>query len=115
VMWELRRKGAKYSDPGSRIDVTCERHGDRARLVVRDEGEGIPKEMQEQIFDLFVQQSQALDRRQGGLGLGLAIVKSLIEMHGGDVHVESEGAGKGSRFVVDLPAAQGSTAGQSPP
>ena len=67
--------------------------------------------MIERVFDLFVQQPQALDRAAGGLGLGLAIVKNLVASHGGSVRVESDGPGTGSEFIVtlpfDLPAAGG--------
>ena len=55
------------------------------------------------VFDLFVQERQALDRSQGGLGLGLAIVRSLVAMHGGTVSAASEGRGRGSEFVLRLP------------
>jgi CheY-like chemotaxis protein len=58
------------------------------------------------IFELFVQDGRAIDRSQGGLGLGLAIVHSLVELHGGTVSVHSEGAGRGSEFVVRLPLAK---------
>jgi two-component system CheB/CheR fusion protein len=54
---------------------------------------------------LFVQERQALDRSQGGLGIGLTIVRSLIERHGGSVSARSDGPGKGSEFIVRLPAA----------
>jgi CheY-like chemotaxis protein len=58
-----------------------------------------------QVFDLFSQGGRGLDRAPGGLGIGLAIVKSLVELHGGSVSAHSEGIGKGSEFVVILPAA----------
>ena len=57
------------------------------------------------IFDLFVQERQALERAQGGLGIGLAIVRSLVQAHGGTVQAESPGKGRGSTFTVTLPAA----------
>jgi CheY-like chemotaxis protein len=72
---------------------------------VRDTGVGIAPEILPQVFDVFVQQPQAIDRAQGGLGLGLAIVKGLVELHGGRVSVHSDGVGQGSEFVVRLPAA----------
>jgi CheY-like chemotaxis protein len=60
--------------------------------------------MIDRVFDLFVQQPQALDRSAGGLGLGLAIVKNLVTSHGGSVHVASAGPGTGSEFTVTLPS-----------
>ena len=58
-----------------------------------------------QIFDLFAQEWQASDRSHGGLGLGLSIVRSLVNLHGGTVEAHSPGLGRGSEFVVRLPAA----------
>ena len=58
------------------------------------------------VFDLFVQSRQAVDRSQGGLGLGLTIVRTMVELHGGSVEARSDGAGRGSEFVIRLPAAQ---------
>jgi signal transduction histidine kinase len=55
------------------------------------------------LFEPFVQADTSLSRTLGGLGLGLAIVKGLVELHRGSVRAESDGPGKGSTFVVDLP------------
>jgi CheY-like chemotaxis protein len=76
----------------------------QAVLRVRDSGIGLSPEILPRVFDLFVQEQQALDRAQGGLGLGLAIVRTLVELHGGTVEARSEGPGKGSEFVVRLAA-----------
>jgi CheY-like chemotaxis protein len=57
------------------------------------------------IFEPFVQETQSLERSKGGLGLGLAIVRSLVELHGGQVSVTSEGLGHGAEFIVELPLA----------
>jgi CheY-like chemotaxis protein len=73
-------------------------------IRVRDDGSGIPAERIDSIFDLFVQGHQAGERSQGGLGLGLTLVRSLVQLHGGCVEVHSEGVGRGSEFVVRLPA-----------
>ena len=77
-------------------------------MRVRDDGAGIPRDMLESVFDLFVQSNRTLDRAAGGLGVGLTLVRSLVEMHGGVVEAHSDGEGKGSEFVVRLPLAQGS-------
>ncbi len=104
VLMNLLTNAAKYSEEGCLIDVHARRLGGRIELCVRDEGMGIAPEMLEKVFDVFVQQPQTLDRSAGGLGLGLAIVRSLIEMHEGTVSARSAGPGKGSEFIIDLPA-----------
>jgi CheY-like chemotaxis protein len=71
---------------------------------VSDTGAGIRPELLDRIFDLFVQEPQALDRARGGLGLGLTLVKRLIELHGGSVSAASEGPGMGSEFTIRIPA-----------
>jgi signal transduction histidine kinase len=55
------------------------------------------------LFDIFAQSASAAHLSRGGLGIGLFLVKSLTEMHGGTVSAQSDGPGKGSRFVVTLP------------
>ena len=72
-------------------------------LRVRDTGMGIPPEILPRIFELFVQDRQAIDRSQGGLGIGLSIVRNLVAHHGGSVSAHSDGLGCGTEFVVRLP------------
>jgi signal transduction histidine kinase/ActR/RegA family two-component response regulator len=101
----LLTNAAKYTEPGGRITVRTERHGDEVVIRVRDTGIGIAPEMLPNVFQMFVQERQAIDRARGGLGLGLSIVRSLIELHGGAVSAHSEGRGKGSEFAIRLPVA----------
>ncbi|HEX3481936.1 MAG TPA: ATP-binding protein [Kofleriaceae bacterium] len=105
VVSNLLTNAAKYTERGGRITVSAERHGDGIAVRVQDTGIGIASEMLPRVFDMFVQEPQALDRSRGGLGLGLTIVRSLVAMHGGTVDVHSEGRNRGSEFVVTLPAA----------
>ena len=105
VISNLLTNASKYSESGTTIRVTAVAAGDRARLSVRDDGIGIPSHMLERIFERFIQQPQPLDRAKGGLGLGLTIVRSLVELHGGTVTATSDGLGKGSEFLVELPLA----------
>ena len=105
VVANLLHNAVKYSDEGSTIVIAATKVDSTIRLSVRDEGIGIAPEALATIFDDFVQHPEALDRSRGGLGLGLAIVKNLVRQHGGRVSAHSEGAGKGSEFVVELPAA----------
>lgn len=104
VMGDLLSNAAKYTDPGGTILLTARQEGGDVVLRVKDTGVGIDPEMLPHIFDLFVQAERRLDRAQGGLGLGLTLVKKLVEMHGGSVEAHSEGHGRGSEFVVRLPA-----------
>ena len=104
VVNNLLDNALKYTASGGEIELTTERVGSDAILRVRDTGEGIRSELGARVFDLFVQEPQALDRSRGGLGLGLALVKQLVELHGGSVSMTSGGRGHGSEFVVCLPA-----------
>jgi signal transduction histidine kinase len=104
IVANLLMNAAKYSDPDSTVTIAAERRGAVVRLSVRDEGVGIAPELLDRVFDIFFQQPQSIDRSKGGLGLGLAIVHNLVELHGGRVSARSEGPGRGSEFVVELPA-----------
>ena len=106
VISNLLTNAAKYTPAAGRITLHAQRSEDQLVLRVRDTGIGIASEVLPHIFDLFVQERQAIDRSQGGLGLGLAIVRNLVESHGGSVTARSEGVGRGSEFIVRLPAAQ---------
>jgi signal transduction histidine kinase/ActR/RegA family two-component response regulator len=103
VVANLLTNAAKYTENGGRISVHAAAVAGEVVLRVRDTGIGIGPEMLPRVFDLFVQEPQALDRAQGGLGLGLAIVRSLVNLHGGRVAAHSDGSGRGSEFVVALP------------
>jgi CheY-like chemotaxis protein len=104
IVTNLLNNAVKYTEPGGHITLSLAREGDRAVLRVRDTGIGITAEMQENIFDLFVQADHSLDRGRGGLGIGLTLVRSLVELHGGTISVFSCGPGHGSEFTVRLPA-----------
>jgi PAS domain S-box-containing protein len=103
VVSNLLTNAAKYTPPGGQITVRAEPVDGEVVLRVRDTGIGIAPDVLPHIFDLFVQERQAIDRSQGGLGLGLTIVRNLIERHGGSVLARSEGLGRGSEFIVRLP------------
>jgi two-component system CheB/CheR fusion protein len=107
VLSNLLNNAAKYTDAGGRIWLSAIREKDEAVVRVRDSGVGIPVEELPRVFDLFTQAYRSLDRSQGGLGIGLTLVRNLVEMHGGRVEAQSEGPGKGSEFIVRLPALPG--------
>lgn len=104
VVDNLLHNAVKYTPTGGRIDVRVWRDGDEVALSVSDTGVGITPELHPVIFDVLVQGPTSIDRGQGGLGLGLALVRQLTALHGGTVAVHSDGPGKGSCFVVRVPA-----------
>jgi CheY-like chemotaxis protein len=104
VISNLLTNAAKYTPPDGDIWVRAAQADGQLQVSVRDSGTGIAPEMLPHIFELFVQERQAVARSQGGLGIGLTIVRSLVELHGGSVSVRSEGVGTGSEFIVCLPA-----------
>ncbi len=104
VLCNLLNNAAKYSAPGAPIWIEGRREAGEVVLTVRDDGIGIDPSVLPRVFEPFVQQPQRLDRAQGGLGLGLAIVRGLVQLHGGQVSAKSDGPGRGSEFVVRLPA-----------
>ena len=103
VLINLLNNAAKYTPPGGHVELKAQLEGERVRLTVSDNGIGIPKEMQSQIFEMFSQLKHPLVRGLSGLGIGLTLVKSLVSMHGGEVEVFSEGEGRGAEFRVWLP------------
>ena len=103
VVGNLLHNAAKFTDRGGGITVTVSGAGEAVLLEVRDNGIGmLPAEL-ERAFDMFVQGERTPDRSLGGLGIGLALVRSLVELHGGSVHVASSGQGMGTTFTVRLP------------
>jgi CheY-like chemotaxis protein/anti-sigma regulatory factor (Ser/Thr protein kinase) len=102
VFANLLNNAASYTPPNGRIEVDLERDADHAVVRVRDNGVGIPLDMQGRIFEPFMRVTTSTGN-QGGLGIGLAICRELVNMHGGRIEVHSEGAGRGSVFTVRLP------------
>ncbi|MFZ6872677.1 ATP-binding protein [Undibacterium sp. Di27W] len=106
VVANLLSNAAKYTEQGGRLRIAAWRESSDVVLTVSDNGIGISTATLPTIFDLFVQERQALSRSQGGLGLGLAIARSMMALHGGSVEAHSEGLGMGSTFTLRLPAYQ---------
>ena len=81
-------------------------------IAVSDSGQGIEPEFLGQLFERFQQADKRTTRTYGGLGLGLSIVRHITEAHGGTVHAESSGVGRGAVFTVKLPLMMQRTAGE---
>ena len=84
------------------MDITIGEDVSSLTVEVRDTGVGIPEEELSQLFERFYRVDKDRSRATGGSGLGLAISKQIVEMHGGDISVESE-IGIGSTFKVRIP------------
>ena len=104
VVWNLLSNAVKFTPQGGRVEVRLKQINNDVHIEVIDTGKGIKSEFLPYVFERFRQADNSITRSYGGLGLGLAIVRHLVELHGGTVHVESEGEGKGATFVVILPA-----------
>jgi signal transduction histidine kinase len=105
VVSNLLNNAAKYTPEGGNVALSAKRDLDHVEIRVQDDGLGIPPEMQGRIFQIFEQVSGHRDRAQGGLGIGLALVRQLVELHQGSIEVFSDGPGRGSTFVIRIPAA----------
>ncbi|HEY3498296.1 MAG TPA: GAF domain-containing protein, partial [Polyangiaceae bacterium] len=104
VVWNVLSNAVKFTPRGGAIHVAAYREGSDVLISVRDSGEGIEPEALPFVFEAFHQADASTTRRHGGLGLGLAIVKQLVSAHGGTVQASSPGLGRGSTFLVRLPA-----------
>jgi len=104
VVANLLNNAAKYTEEGGTIDVTLATTAEaKAVVTVTDNGIGIDADLLPNVFELFEQGKQSLDRAQGGLGVGLTLVQRLVEMHNGNVEATSAGVGAGAQFRVRLP------------
>ena len=103
VIANLLNNATKYTPPDGRIGVSVRRLDGEVVIEVSDNGIGIPAEMRSEVFQLFTQVNDHLDRAQGGLGIGLALVKQLVGLHGGTVEAKGHGEGTGSVFSIRLP------------
>jgi PAS domain S-box-containing protein len=99
----LLDNACKYTDRGGRIELSGASEGSEVVIRCRDNGRGIPLEMQQRIFEPLTRLELAGPSADAGLGIGPALVKRLAELYGGTVSVESAGPGAGSEFIVRLP------------
>jgi len=95
---------ARYTPAGGAIAIRAALDGDRVLISVIDNGIGIARDALDDIFDLFTQRHAATAERAHGLGIGLNLARGFIALHGGELTAHSEGPGRGSTFVLTLPA-----------
>ena len=105
VFANLLNNSAKYTPAGGDIAVRVNAGSGVAEICVKDNGEGIPPNMLNRVFNMFTQVETG-SRAQGGLGIGLTLAKTLVHLHGGTIEAKSEGKGKGCEFYVRLPLAK---------
>ncbi len=101
VLLNILSNALKFTPEGGRIDIDARLHADRAEVSVTDTGVGIAPGDQEAVFEEF-RQVGATDKKAEGTGLGLALARRFIELHGGQISVQSE-IGHGSTFTFTLP------------
>jgi signal transduction histidine kinase/ActR/RegA family two-component response regulator len=106
VFSNLLNNSAKYTNRGGAISFTAKVVDDHIIFSISDNGIGIAPDMLINIFEMFTQIDQTLERTHAGLGVGLALAKHLVELHGGNLQVISDGHGCGSTFTLSLPIAE---------
>ncbi len=103
VIWNLLSNAIKFTAAEGRVLISLRQLDSQAEISVLDTGQGINRDFLPFVFDRFRQADSTTTRQHGGLGLGLAIARHLVEIHGGTIHAQSEGKGRGSTFSVRLP------------
>jgi two-component system sensor histidine kinase KdpD len=105
VIYLVVENATKYSPTRSEIKVKVQRTDDFLKVVVEDQGAGIPVELRDKVFDKFFrfEPSSSTGRRASGLGMGLAISRGIIEAHGGRIWIEDSSTGKGTRVCFTVP------------
>ncbi|MEO0933930.1 MAG: ATP-binding protein, partial [Cyanobacteria bacterium J06641_2] len=101
ILFNIIGNSIKFTESG-KVEVSAKEDQDKLTITISDTGIGIPPEKHEKIFESFEQADGSTAREYGGTGLGLAVTKQLVELHGGQIWVESE-VGKGSNFSFTLP------------
>ncbi|MCD8156254.1 MAG: ATP-binding protein [Clostridiales bacterium] len=95
----LCQNAIRYNNPGGQVTVTVQNRADGPVLIVADTGIGIPRDLQERVFERFYRVDKSRSKETGGTGLGLAIVKHIVELHDAEISLESE-VGKGTVLTV---------------
>lgn len=111
ILHNLVDNAVKFT-PSGEVNVSAMQKNGMIEVEVADTGIGIPKEKFDTLFRSFEQVDASTAREYGGTGLGLAITKNLIELHGGEIRLESE-VGKGTKFTFTLPISEGKAASAS--
>ena len=111
MVWNLAGNAVKFTPKNGCVRVRLARVDSHVEITVTDNGIGIKREFLAQLFQRFMQEDGSIRRSHGGLGLGLSISKHLVELHGGEIRVDSPGPGQGATFTASLPLADPDTVG----
>ena len=103
IIANIVSNAVKFTPVDGYISVRAQADSNTLRIIIKDNGIGLEAEAQERIFSMFEQSRPPSGQIASGLGIGLSLSRQFAEMHGGSVHVTSEGLGKGCEFVVTLP------------
>jgi signal transduction histidine kinase len=104
VVCNVLTNAVKFTPSGGRVEVSASRKDSKVVIRVSDSGEGIAPEFLPHVFEPFRQGDASTTRLHGGVGLGLAIARRIVQAHGGDISVQSDGPGLGATFTMELPA-----------
>jgi signal transduction histidine kinase/ActR/RegA family two-component response regulator len=112
VFWNIIKNAVKFTPAGGELRIKTRNRSGVDDIVIEftDTGIGIEPELRPRIFDAFEQGGRAITNHYGGLGLGLAICKRVVEMHGGEISVHSDGRNRGATFTIALKAIERSLA-----
>ena len=105
VIINLVDNAVKYTPKGSNIVITTKKQGANAVVSVADNGDGIPDEMKDRVFDMFYSGANKVADSRRSLGLGLSLCKSIVNAHGGTIEV-SDNKPHGTVFTVTLPCGE---------
>jgi signal transduction histidine kinase/ActR/RegA family two-component response regulator len=103
VFANVLNNAVKFTPPGGNIWFTAEQASNEVVLRIRDNGTGIAPEVLPRVFDMFHQAEPVLERSTSGLGIGLTLARRLVEMHGGQIDIRSQGTGQGTEVEIRLP------------
>ncbi|MGZ5087358.1 MAG: DUF4118 domain-containing protein [Usitatibacter sp.] len=101
VFVSLAGNVAKHTPSGTRLAITAREAGERIEIAFEDDGPGLPRGREEEIFESFTRGEKGATRR--GAGLGLAISRAIVAAHGGTIRAQTPESGKGTRIVIALP------------
>src|SRR5215218_2288086 len=102
ILLNLLDNAVKYGPLGQTVTITLRRGGEHARIIVDDQGTGVPSEHRDRIWEPYQRLESAVAAAVAGSGIGLSVVAQLVALHGGRAWVEGA-PGRGARFIVELP------------